>query len=311
MSKFVGIDVSKQWLDVAVSGQEGVTRVSNNLDGISKLGVELWQIQPASIVLEATGGLEKTLVHVLHEQGLPVVLLNPRQVRDFARATGHLAKTDRIDAQVLAHFASVLKPAPRQLKDGPESELTALVRRRQQVSQLLTMEHNRKKLVTSQAVLASLQRSIASLRQELAELDRMIEEMIEAFPAWRERARLYRSVPGVGPRLTATLIAELPELGQLNRKQAASLVGVAPLNWDSGLFRGKRAIWGGRGQLRGALYMAALVASAHNPSLKAFYRRLVSKGKAKKLALIACMRKLLTILNAIAANSTPWQPLSA
>lgn len=309
MSKFVGIDVSKLWLDVAVGGREEVRRVPNDLDGIGQLAAELSQMQPASIVLEATGGLEKALVCVLHGQGLPVVVSNPRQVRDFARATGHLAKTDRIDAQVLAHFASVLRPAPRQLKDESESELTAVVRRRQQVSQVLTMELNRKKLVTSPIVLASLQRSIGGLRQELAELDRMVEEMIEAVPAWRERARIYRSVPGVGPRLTATLIAELPELGQLNRKQVASLVGVAPLNWDSGVFRGKRAIWGGRSQVRGALYMAALVASAHNPLLRSFYRRLVSRGKAKKLALIACMRKLLTILNAIAATSTPWQPI--
>lgn len=311
MGEFVGIDVSKQWLDVACAGSDGVVRVGNSASEIQALVAELSLRRPERVVLEATGGLEKALVCGLQERGLPVVLVNPRQVRDFARATGRLAKTDRIDAQVLAHFASVLKPEPRQMKDEAESELTALVRRRHQITQLMTMERNRKKLITNPSVLASLERTISSLQQEADMLDQAIDEMIQSIPAWRERAQLYRSVPGVGPRLASVLLAELPELGRLNRKQIASLVGVAPLNWDSGIFRGKRAIWGGRGQVRGPLYMAALVASAHNPVLRAFYRRLLASGKAKKLALIASMRKLLTILNAIAAQSTPWRPLSS
>lgn len=310
MSEFVGIDVSKDWLDVAVSSGDRVVRVENTVNGIWGLADELERSRPERVVLEATGGLEKALVFALREKGLPVVLVNPRQVRDFARATGRLAKTDRIDAQVLARFASLLKPQPRQIKDEAESELSELVRRRNQLTHLLTMERNRTKIRTSTAVSASLRRNIAHLKQEITELDQEIDTMIEASHAWRERAQLYRSVPGVGPRLTTTLLAELPELGRLNRKQAASLVGVAPLNWDSGVFRGKRAIWGGRNQVRGPLYMAALVATRHNPVLKRFYKHLIATGKAKKVALIACMRKLLTTLNAIAATSTPWNPLS-
>lgn len=310
MGEFIGIDVSKRWLDIAVAGSGEATRVSNDNAGISGVIRELGEVQPERVVLEATGGYEKMLVQALHAGGIPVVVVNPRQVRDFARATGRLAKTDRIDAQVLAQFASVLKPEPRQLKDESESDLTVLVRRRSQLTSLLTMERNRKKLVTHPSVLASLERTIKHLKQELVDLNREIDRMIEAEPAMRKRSQLYRSVPGVGPRVASALLAELPELGRLNRKQIASLVGVAPLNWDSGMFRGKRAVWGGRRQVRCALYMGALVAAAHNPVLRALYRRLVASGKAKKLALVACMRKLLTILNAMAATSTPWNPLS-
>jgi transposase len=308
LGEFVGIDVSKDWLDVGLSGRDETVRVANDVGSIGALARELAQVRPERVVLEATGGLEKVLVCALQEQGLPVALINPRQVRDFARATGRLAKTDRIDARVLAHFARVLKPEPRQLKDEAQSELTALIRRRNQISQLLTVERNRESLITSAAVLASLKRTISGLQQERDMLDQAIDEMIERTPAWRERAKLYRSVPGVGPRLTSTLIAELPELDRLNRKQVASLVGVAPLNWDSGIFRGKRAIWGGRSQVRGALYMAALVGAHHNPVLRAFYQRLVGNGKAKKLVLIACMRKLLTILNVMLARREAWNP---
>lgn len=311
MSEYVGADVSKSWLDVALAEQGSVVRVANDASGVQGLVGQLKAAQPERIVLEAAGGLEKALVRALREQALPVAVVNPRQVRDFARATGRLAKTDRIDAQVLAQFAMVLKPEPRQMKDDGESELTALVRRRHQVTELLTMEKNRKKLVTSAIVLASLERTIGGLAQELAELDQAINQLIEASPAWHKRSGLYRSVPGAGPRLASTLLAELPELGRLNRKQVASLAGVAPLNWDSGIFRGKRAIWGGRCQVRGPLYMAALVAARHNPVIRAFYLRLVALGKPKKLVLVACMRKLLTILNAMAAQSTPWQPLPA
>lgn len=310
MADFVGIDVSKDWLDVAVSGQPEVVRVSNDESAITGLVEQLCQCRPERVVLEATGGWEAPLVRALCKRALPVAVINPRQVREFARATGRLAKTDRIDALVLARFASVLKPEPRQMKDEAESELTALVRRRQQVRELLTMEQNRKRLAATATVLASLKRTISNLKQELAELDSAIDRMVETSPAWRAGSQLYQSIPGVGPRLAATLLAELPELGRLNRKEVAALIGVAPLNWDSGIFRGKRAIWGGRSQVRGPLYMAALVASTHNPVLRPFYQRLLTSGKAKKVALVACMRKLLTILNAMAATSTPWQPLS-
>ena len=311
MGKFIGIDVSKRWLDVAVFGDGAELRVANDEAGIAGLIRELTQVEPDRVVIEATGGYEKALDRALRQNGISMAVVNPRQVRDFARATGRLAKTDRIDAQVLAQFASVLKPEPRQAKDEAESELSALVRRRCQLTSLLTMEKNRKKQATNPVVLAGLERTMRCLRQELAELNREIDRLIKATPHLQERSRLYQTVPGVGPRTASTLLAELPELGRLNRKQVASLVGVAPLNWDSGVFRGKRAIWGGRSQVRSSLYMSALVASAHNPVLRAFYRRLVQAGKAKKLALIACMRKLLTILNTMAAYSTPWNPLSA
>lgn len=310
MAEYVGIDISKQWLDVATPDRDEVVRVENNPKGINGLVIELAQLQPERIAFEATGGYERALMVALREQHLPAVLVNPRQVRDFARATGHLAKTDRIDAQVLAQFASVLRPEPRPMKDEAESELTALVRRRHQLVAQMTMERNRKKLVTSTTVLASLERSISSLKQEVASLDRAINELIEASPVSKERDLLYRSAPGVGRGLSSTLLAELPELGRINRKQAGALVGVAPLNWDSGTFRGRRAIWGGRAQVRAALYMATLSAVRHNPVLRAFYQRLVARGKAKKLALVACMRKLLTILNTMAAQNTHWNPLS-
>jgi transposase len=309
--EFIGIDVSKSWLDVAVFGGDEELRIGNDAAGICGLTRQLTQGEPERVVLEATGGYEKALVRSLQANGVPVVVVNPRQVRDFARATGRLAKTDRIDAQVLAQFAILLRPEPRQPKSEAESELSALVRRRQQVTSLLTMEKNRKKLATNPTVLASLERTTGCLKQELGDLNRAIDLLIKATPGLRERSRLYQTVPGVGPRVASTLLAELPELGRLNRKQVASLVGVAPLNWDSGVFRGKRAVWGGRSQVRSSIYMGALVATGHNPILRTFYRRLVRSGKAKKLALIACMRKLLTILNTMAARSTPWNPLSA
>lgn len=310
MSAYVGIDVSKSWLDVAVWGRDGVVRVENDATGVSSLACEFGQTRPERIVLEATGGLEKALVKGLQQQGLPVVVVNPRQVRDFARATGRLAKTDKIDAQVLAHFAVALRPEPRQMKDEAESELSAMVRRRLQVIEMLTMERNRKRLVSNCVARASLLRLIACLKQELTELDAAIDAMVEATPALRERSTLYRTVPGVGPRVASMLLAELPELGKLNRKEAASLAGVAPFNWDSGLLRGRRAIWGGRSQVRGALYMSALVGTRRNPLLRDLYLRLLANGKAKKVALVACMRKLLTILNAMAASSTAWNPLA-
>ena len=311
MGEFIGIDVSRSWLDVCVFGGAQEVRVGNDATGICGLTRQLTEGEPERVVLEATGGYEKALVRSLQSNGVPVVVVNPRQVRDFARATGRLAKTDRIDAQVLAQFASVLRPEPRQMKNEAESELSALVRRRQQVTSLLTVEKNRKKLVTSPAVLSSLERTTRCIKQELGDLNRAIELLIKATPDLRRRSQLYQTVPGVGPRVASTLLAELPELGRLNRKQVASLVGVAPLNWDSGVFRGKRAVWGGRSHVRSSLYMSALVAAGHNPVLRSFYRRLVTSGKAKKLALVACMRKLLTILNTMAAHSTPWNPLSA
>jgi len=265
----------------------------------------LQELAPALIVVEATGGLELPLVGALAAADLPVVVINPRQVRDFAKALGKLAKTDTLDAQVLAHFGEATKPKLRPLPDAQTQELKALVARRRQVVEMLVAEKNRQR-----RAIPSVQRRIARhlriLEEELAELDHDLGRTLRQSPLWREREDLLRSVPGIGPTLSATLLAELPELGSLNRHQVAALVGVAPLNRDSGTLRGKRTTWGGRGSLRAALYMATLVATRCNPVVRAFYLRLCGAGKPKKVALTACMRKLLCILNAMVKHRRPW-----
>ena len=310
MRAWVGVDVSKAWLDVAVTDSTEVVRVRNDESGIRGLCLELQRNRPECILMEATGGYEQSLVRLLREHGLPVVVANPRQVHSFARAKGKLAKTDRIDAQTLASFGALFKPQPRQFKNESEAELSAMVRRRLQVVELLTMEKNRRRLTSSQVVRQSLDRTIASLKLELGELDKAIDELIASSEVMQARAKLYRSVPGIGPRITAVMLSELPELGLVNGKEIASLVGVAPFNCDSGLWRGKRSIWGGRRHVRNALYMGGLVATTHNPVLKRLYKRLLEAGKPKKVAIVACMRKLLTIINAMTAANTPWNPLS-
>jgi len=249
------------------------------------------------------------MVTALAVAGLPVVVINPRQVRDFAKATGKLAKTDVLDAKVLAHFAEAVRPVPRSLPDTETQALTALVTRRNQVISMLVAEKNR--LCTSQPpVRQRIQTHVAWLEQELDEIDRDLKETLHKSPVWREKENLLRTVPGVGPQLTISLLAYLPELGTLNRKSIAALAGVAPFNRDSGTLRGKRAVWGGRSRIRAALYMAALAASRHNPVISAFYQRLLAAGKAKKVALTACMRKLLVILNAMLKHHTSWQSLN-
>lgn len=306
---FVGIDVSKEQLDIAL--RPGGTRsVPNDEAGFAQLLACLNAVPPTLVVLEATGGLEIPLTGALVAAGVPVVVVNPRQVRDFAKATGKLAKTDALDAQVLAQFAEAIQPAPRPLPDDQTQMLAALLTRRRQLVEMLTAEKNR--LASARTpVRKNLRAHITWLERALQDADTDLAEAIRQSPVWREKDELLRSVPGVGPVLTTTLLANLPELGTLTHKQIAALVGVAPLNRDSGTLRGTRTVWGGRAQVRTALYMATIVAARFNPVIRTFYRRLCAAGKAKKVALVACMRKLLTILNAMLKHRTPWQSTEA
>jgi transposase len=304
-SLFVGIDVSQSQLDVAVRPGARFS-APNDETGLATVVAQVRRLAPVLIVLEATGGLEVPLTGALAADGLPVVVVNPRQVRDFARATGQLAKTDALDAQILAHFAEVIRPAVRPLPDEQTQALAALATRRRQLVEMLTAEKNRLRTAPP-SIRKSLRTHIAWLQRELTHTDADLAQAIQDSPVWREKDDLLRSVPGVGPVLTTTLLANLPELGTLTNKQIAALVGVAPLNRDSGTLHGKRMVWGGRAQVRATLYMAAVVATRHNPAIKTFYQRLCGLGKAKKVALIACMRKLLTMLNAMLKHRTPWR----
>jgi transposase len=309
-ASFVGIDVSKQQLDVAVRPSEVTWVVAHDEAGLSALVARLRDLAPTLIVLEATGGWEVAVAGALAAAALPVAVMNPRQVRDFARSTGTLAKTDRLDAQLLAQFAEAVRPEPRPLPDAQAQELTALLQRRRQLVEMLTAEKNRL-TVASRRIRPQLQAHIEWLHKQIAQFDEDLRQLIRASPLWREKDDLLRSTPGVGPVLATTLVAALPELGRLTRRQIAALVGVAPLNRDSGTRRGRRAVWGGRAQVRAVLYMSTVVAVRHNPVLSAFYQRLRAAGKAPKLALTACMRKLLTILNAMLKHHTRWVPTLA
>jgi transposase len=304
---FVGIDVSKANLDVALRPSGEHWCCPNDEAGIAELVARLRPLAPGLVVLEATGGLERLVVAALALATLPVAVVNPRQVRDFAKATGQLAKTDALDAAVLAHFAEAIHPTPRPLPDAASQALAALVERRAQMVGMLTAEKNRLRQALP-AVRAKVAAHIGWLEQAIKELDQELDQTLHASPLWRERDHLLRSVPGVGPTVSLTLLAHLPELGHGSVKHVATLVGLAPLNRDSGAWRGTRAIWGGRRQVRAALYMAALVGARHNPVLRAFYTQLTARGKPKKVALTACMHKLLTILHAVLRDGTPWQP---
>ena len=302
---YVGIDVAKARVDVAIRPGGDRREVSNDQAGIAALVAQMQQLNPAALVLEATGGLELPLVAALAAASLPVVVVNPRQVRDFARATGRLAKTDSLDAAVLAHFAEAVRPPLRPLRDAETQVLSSLVARRQQVMTMLVAERNRLSSATM-AVRPSIEAHIAWLKQQLDDLDQGLRQTLRQSPVWREKDDLLRSVPGSGNQISLTLLAYLPELGTLNRRQIAALVGVAPFNRDSGTLRGKRTVWGGRARVRTALYMGALVASRFNPVIRDFYQRLLSAGKPKKLALTACMRKLLRILNSMLKYGSSW-----
>ena len=277
--------------------------------GIEGLIPQLVDLEPALVLLEATGGLELPLVVALAAAALPVVVVNPRQVRDFAKATGTLAQTDTLDAGVLAHFADVVRPEVRPLKDAETQALNSLTARRHQVMTMLVSEKNRLGTAIG-AVSPRIEAHIAWLEQELSDLDKGLRQTLRRSPVWREKDDLLRTVPGVGPQLSLTLLAHLPELGTLDRKQIAALVGVAPYNRDSGTRRGKRAVWGGRSRVRAVLYMGALVASRHNPAIRDFYQRLLAAGKPKKVALVASMRKLLVTLNAMLKHGYPWRDMT-
>ena len=307
---WAGIDVAKAHLDLAVEGAVGARRFPNDDAGISHAVAWLQQRQPAGVVVEATGGYERALLQAASAAGLAVSVVNPRQVRDFARATGQLAKTDALDAQVLARFGGRLAPRPTLLAEDNQADFASLVARRRQLLEMLTAERNRLSPARPSAQ-RSIEAHIGWLEQELAAVEQQLEAHIAADPAQAERAALLRSVPGVGPVLTQTLLADFAELGSLDGRQAAALAGVAPLNRDSGTLRGRRTVWGGRAPVRAALYMATLVGTRYNPVLRGYYQRLLAAGKAKKLALVACMRKLLVILNAIVRSGVAWAPTHA
>lgn len=306
----VGIDISKARLDVHVRPSGTSTSVSYDAAGITALIGPLSEVPPTRIVVEATGGLERPRLRALVDAALPVIVVNPRQIRDFAKATGQLAKTDALDAQVLARFAEVIQPALRVLPDAQTQALAALLARCRQVLAMQRAEQNRLDR-TPDRVRKRIAVHLRWLRAELARVDAELDDRIQHSSMWREREDLLQSVPGIGPVMSRTMLAELPELGLLNRKQIAALVGGAPFNRDSGRLRGHRTIWGGRAPVRTALDMAALVATRWNPVIRAFYQRLRTAGKAPKVALVAAMRKLLTILNAMVHHGTPWHPVMA
>ncbi len=306
---YVGIDVAKAQVDVAVrpTGQRWV--VSYDETGVGELVSQMKGLDPALVLLEASGGLELPLVAALAVAALPVVVVNPRQVRDFARATGTLAKTDALDAAILAHFADAVRPFVRPLRDAETQALNSLTARRHQVMTMLVSEKNRLSTAIS-AVRPRIEAHIVWLEQELDDLDEGLRQTLRRSPVWREKDDLLRTVPGVGEQLALTLLAYLPELGTLDRRQVAALVGVAPFNRDSGTLRGKRAVWGGRSRVRAALYMGTLSATRYNPIIRDFYQRLLTAGKPKKVALVACMRKLLVILNSMLRHRSPWRAMT-
>lgn len=304
---YVGIDVAKDRLDVHIRPQGEAFSVARDGDGLAALTERVSALQPALIVMEATGGFEVTVAAALGAAKLPLAVVNPRQIRDFARATGKLAKTDALDAAAIAHFAEAIRPEPRPLPDEQAQALGELVARRRQVVEMIVAENHRRRQMTQRLLLRRVDRHLAVLQEELSEIERELDDSIRGTPAWRASDDLLKSVPGIGKTVSRTLLADLPELGTLDRKKISALVGLAPLNRDSGTMRGRRTTWGGRASVRSALYMAALVAARHNPVIAAFYKRLRSAGKPGKVALTACMRKLLIILNAILRDRQPWQ----
>lgn len=302
---FIGIDVSKSRLDVAIRPNQVFFSVANNDAGIPELVQRCVELHPVSIVLEATGGYEKMAAMALGAAGLPVRVINPRQARDFAKAMGKLAKTDKVDAASLAHFAQLLDPLPHPLATTEQEELSSLTIRRRQLVEMITMEKNRKEHASPQ-ILPQIQCHVDWLTEELNKLESQINNFINTTLIWQGKLKILESVPGIGPVTLCTLLADLPELGLLDNKKIAALVGVAPFNHDSGNFKGRRRIKGGRKYVRDKLYMATLVASRYNPIIKEYYQRLLQAGKAKKVALVACMRKLLIIINTMVKNNTLW-----
>ena len=303
---YVGIDVAKAGMDIAVFPSDERWSTLNDDAGIRQLVSRLKTLEPALVLLEASGGLELPIVAALAVEELPVVVVNPRQVRDFARATGKLAKTDTLDAVVLAHFGEAVRPPVRPLRDSETQLLSSLVARRHQLVTMLVSEKNRLSTASTDAVRPSIETHIDWLERELDDLGGNLQQIIRRSPVWREKDDLLRTVPGIGEQVSLTLLSHLPELGTLGHRQIAALVGVAPFNRDSGTLRGKRTVWGGRARVRASLYMGALTASRCNPVIRDFYQRLLAAGKPKKVALTACMRKLLVTLNSILKHRLPW-----
>jgi transposase len=303
---YAGIDVSKDRLDLAILPSQERGKYPNDEQGIGKLTSRLKKLSVELVVLEPTGGLEASVAAAISSEGIPVAVVNARQIKEYARATGRLAKTDTIDARVMAEFAFAVKPQARPLRDEEAEEIKAMVSRRRQLLEMLIAEKNRR-AIARKHLKPGIQAHIDWLKKELEDMDGDLRKRIEDSPLWRVKDNLLQSIPGVGKILSATLLAELPELGKLNRRQIAALVGVAPFNRDSGQMRGRRTIWGGRATIRRVLYMATLASTRHNPVIGEFYQRLVERGKAKKVALVACMRRLLTIMNAILKNGKSWQ----
>jgi transposase len=303
---FIGVDVSKDSLDVAIGAQKDIITFANNQKGVDSLVKRLSRHDVQLIVFESTGGYELLAASCLAEAELPVVIVNPRQVRNFARATGILAKTDAIDARVIARFAEAVKPEVRPLKDHQTSELSALVARRRQIIEMIVAERNRLKLANKRNK-KDIKDHIRWLQKRLDKMESDIGKMIQSSPIWRCKDDILQSVPGIGPVTSASLICDLPELGVLSPKKIAMLAGLAPLNCDSGKYKGRRRIWGGRGSVRSGLYMATMAAIRCNPAIKGFYQRLIAAGKCHKVAATACMRKLLIIVNAMLRDQTLWQ----
>jgi transposase len=304
---FVGIDVCEATLDVCAMPQEIKISVDYTSEGLTLLISRLKEINPQVIVLEATGGLEIPVAVQLSDAGLPVAVINPRQIRDFARAMGILAKTDRIDAHVMARFAQAVRPQSRPMPSEQQQVLNEMVARREALIQMHTAESNRLGRSRSETVRTNIMAHLQWLEAQLKDINGHLSTTIKQTPVWREKETLLRSVKGVGPILAYTLLAHLPELGTLNRREIASLAGVAPINRDSGTMRGRRTIWGGRASVRPVLYMSTLAAIRVNPAIRCFYQRLRNSGKTPKVAITACMRKLLTVLNAIIKTGLPWR----
>src|SRR5829696_3407583 len=302
---YVGIDVSKERLEVCLMPEGEAFALANDQEGIDSLIERLEEAPPELVVLEASGRYERPAAAAIAAAGIPVAVVNPRQARDYAKATGRLAKTDRIDAEILARFAGAVGPKPSVLPDEEARVLQDILLRRRQLLEMMVAEKNRLQMA-SEAVARRIAAHVRWLEKELGRVDRELDEAVRESETWRANEELLRSVPGVGPVLAHTLLAELPELGTLPRRRLCALVGVAPFNRDSGTFRGKRQVWGGRAPVRAALYMGALVATRHNPVIRVFYERLLAAGKPKKVALVACMRKVLSILNAVMRNRVPW-----
>ena len=308
VEKFVGIDVSKSTLDICIEPAVETLHVAYDETGIKQIVVRLKEINPTLIVMEATGGLEIRIATELASQGLPVAVINPRQARDFAKATGQLAKTDQVDAAVLAAFARQIRPQIRPLKDADTRALNDMVSRRRQLIDMRVQETLRLGTAASKPLEKSLNKHIGWLDKRIAEIDTDLTKRLRGSDMWRTKDDLLRGIPGVGPVTTVTMLAKCPELGKLNRREIAALTGVAPLANDSGKHRGKRFIWGGRADVRAVLYMATVSAIKHNDAIKAFAERLKKAGKPPKVVIVACMRKLLTMMNAMLKNNTPWNP---